>query len=100
MEILYRSVSFNRTVKEALGSIVSFCENNVRAHLGIKSRFSKISLPDETVNAVNEYFDAVFPDRYKKKKHREDDEEYLKYYDSDSSGTASIENALKIEKLS
>lgn len=97
MEILYRSVSFNRTVKEALGSIVSLCENNVRAHLGIKSRFSKISLPDETVNAVNEYFDAVFPDRYKKKKHREDDEEYLKYYDSDSSGTASIENALKIE---
>ena len=97
MEILYRSVSFNRTVKEALGSIVSLCENNVRAHLGIKSRFSKISLPDETVNAVNEYFDAVFPDRYNKKKPREDDEEYLKYYDADSSGTANIENALKIE---
>ena len=97
MEISYRPLTKNHAVRDAATAIIKYCENNVRAALGIKSRFSKIVLPQDVERAINGYFDAVYPDRYVKKKKRPEEEDYLKFYEPDASGTADIARAMQIE---
>ena len=97
MEIMYRSPLKSRAVRDAVTSVIKLCENNIRAEKGIKSRFLKISLPDEAVRAVNAYFDAVYPNRHQKKKKDADSEEYMKLYEPSTVGTADIARAMKIE---
>ena len=97
IEISYRSPSRSREVRDAATGIFKLCENNIRAAMGIKSRFSRIALPDNVAAAVNGYFDAVYPERYAKKKKTVETDEYLKYYEPENTGTADIARALMIE---
>ena len=96
-EITYKPILKDRSVREVMTVIIKYCENNVRAALGIKSRFSKLTLPENVAQAIDGYFDAVFPDRYAKKKKQSDDEEYMKFYEPDASG-ADIDRAMQIER--
>ena len=96
-EITYKPFLKDRSVREVMTVIIKYCENNVRAALGIKSRFSKLTLPENVAQAIDGYFDAVFPDRYAKKKKQSDDEEYMKFYEPDASG-ADIDRAMQIER--
>lgn len=97
IEVLYRSVTRSRAVRDAVTAVIKFCENNIRAEKGIKSRFQKIAIPDGAARAVNAYFDAVYPNRNRKKKRDADVEEYMKLYEPTESGTADIARAMKIE---
>lgn len=97
MEIMYRSPSRSRAVRDAVTAIIKLCENNIRMEKGIKSRFLKISLPDGAARAVNAYFDAVYPERSRRKKRDPDSEEYMKLYEPTDVGSADIARAMKIE---
>jgi len=98
MEISYKPFTRDHTVRDVSTSIIKYCENNIRAALGIKSRFSKVVVPDAAARAINGYFDALYPDRYIKKKKQPEDEEYLKFYEPETSGTADIGRAMQIER--
>ena len=97
IEIMYRSLLKSRAVRDAVTSVIKLCENNIRAEKGIKSRFLKIDLPASAVSAVNAYFDAAYPNRYKKKKRDAESEDYMKLYEPTESGKADIARAMKIE---
>ncbi|MBQ0125070.1 MAG: TerB N-terminal domain-containing protein [Clostridiales bacterium] len=101
IEVEYHTASSTR--KQGTGNAVSgiykYCENQLRASLGIKSRF-KTDDPQENVKRViDAYFDSVYPDRFaKKKKQDDDDADYMRLYEPESVGEADISRAAKIEK--
>lgn len=97
IEVMYRSPLRSRTVRDAVTSVIKACENNIRAEKGIKSRFSKIVLPDSAVRAVTAYFDAAYPNRNRKKNKDVETEDYMKLYEPSSLGKADIARAMKIE---
>ena len=97
IEVLYRSVSKSRAVRDAVTSVIKACENRIRAEKGIKSRFSKVGLPASAAQAIDAYFDAVYPRGNQKKKKDAESEEYMKLYEPAESGTADIARAMKIE---
>ena len=59
--------------------LVRYCENRVRAHLGIRPKLTVQNLTEQQKTAVNEYFDARLPAKiYEKKRKIIDEYEFLK----------------------
>lgn len=97
IEIMYRSPLKSRAVRDAVTSVIKMCENNIRAEKGIKSRFSKIEIPEPAARAIAAYFDSTYPNRYKKKKKDTETDDYMKLYEPRSVGKADIARAMQIE---
>ncbi len=93
---LKRSYEF----RQLLSKTAKLCENRIRAAFAIKSRFSPSGLDDEIKCAVNEYFDAIYPDSATshRKKQAEEEESYMALYEPENKGPADIERALAIEE--
>ncbi len=68
IEVSYLSVSRSAELRYAVTDAVKFAENNVRAMLGIRSRFHTPNLAPPLKNAILEYFE---PFRKKVKKEQE-----------------------------
>ena len=85
--------------KQLAANLIKFCENQLRAACGIKSRFSPSGIDERLRAAVNGYFDEVYPDRYAKRRATAEAEPaYLSLYEPKQTGPASIEAALQIER--
>lgn len=97
VELEYRCALRSQRTKEVSTGIVKLCENNIRAQLGIKSRFSKINIPVDVERAINAYFDAALPTRYQKTKKDAAEDEYMYLYEPEQVGIADISRAAKIE---
>ncbi len=87
-------------LKQALTGIVKLCENNLRAAMGIKSRFAPNGVSEEIKAAVSAYFDTIYPERNLRKKKTEaslEEERYMALYEPENKGPADISRALEIE---
>lgn len=86
--------------KGEITALVRYCENGVRAHLGIKSRISATGLSDELAKYADEYFNAYLPPlRTPTQQRRSDEERRYAAYESDTSDFTT-DDALKIEESS
>ncbi len=88
-------------LKQAVTGIIKLCENQIRAAFGIKSRFLPNGVTEEMKEAVNLYFDKIYPDRGRRaKKAQEAAEEarYMALYEPKQQGKADITRALAIEE--
>lgn len=91
-------VKQNIKYKNEITALVRYCENGVRAHLGIKSRISTSGLSDELIKYANEYFEADLPPlRTPTQKRRADEEKRYALYDTDTSDFTT-DDALRLEK--
>lgn len=97
IEIDYRCALRSQRTKEVSTGIIKLCENNIRAYLGIKSRFSRINIPKDVENAVTAYFDKALPDRFQKAKRDVQSEDYMHLYEPEQVGIADISRAMQIE---
>lgn len=57
IEIEYCSFSRTNDLRYMVGDIVKYCENRIRAHIGVKSRLSCYSLSIEMKKTLDEFFD-------------------------------------------
>ena len=86
-------------LKALFANMIKLCENQVRAAVGIKSRFSPTGIPEHIKKAILVYFDEALPDRNVKKKAPEEAEEsYMALYEPKQNGPADISRALAIEE--
>ncbi len=93
-------VKQNVKYKNEITALVRYCENGVRAHLGIKSRISSSGLSDELMKYANEYFEAELPPlRTPTQKRLADEERRYALYDTDTSDFTT-DDALMLEKAS
>ncbi|MBR4881175.1 MAG: TerB N-terminal domain-containing protein [Clostridia bacterium] len=84
-------------VRGMLGAAVKYTENKIRRVAGIKSRLHTDGLPDTAKAKIDEYFDIVMPDVFRKKITRAEPEpEYERFYDAPST-PFSADAAQKIE---
>lgn len=80
IEIEYLSCARSPELRFAVTDTVKYAENNVRALLGIRSRYHTPNLAMPLRSAVDEYFAPL--KREQKKKPEEPTPEYEKYYDA------------------
>ena len=57
----YRSLSRSHEFRNAVSDLIKYCENRVRAALGLRSRLSVGKLSDGVKSALDGYFESVFP---------------------------------------
>lgn len=100
IKITSLSLRKSREYHQLCSAVIKACENELRAAMGIKSRYSVQSLPEVCKSAIAEYFDGFYPDRRAKKKiiTSDDDAPYMRYYMPRQSGSADIGRAMRIEK--
>jgi len=96
IEVVYFSCTRSPELRYIVTDMVKYAENNVRAMLGIKSRFGTPNLPESAKKYIAEYF---APLRASRKKKDEEPPEYERYYEADSHGI-SPEAALELERSS
>ena len=100
IDIDYYSIDRDSKYKDQLGMLVKYCENGVRAHLGIKSRLSCTGLSDELKKYADEYFEKNLPPcKTQTEKRKEDEEKRYALYETDTSDFSTLD-ALKIEESS
>lgn len=94
------SLKKSREYHQLCSSVIKFCENELRAALGIKSRHSVKALPEICKKTVCEYFDSFYPLRRAKKRTNPPEEEapYMRFYAPRRVGEADIARALRIEE--
>lgn len=97
IEISYKSLLKSREFASFITNSVKFAENQLRAAIGIKSRYAKLDLPGEISDVIVAYFDEVYPNRFAKSAKKDDSEEYMKYYEPEKS-EADIGKAFSIEE--
>ena len=86
-------------LKTLFANMIKFCENQVRAAVGVKSRFSPTGIPEHLKQALVVYFDEALPGRNTKKKPADETEEaYMALYEPKQTGPANISRALAIEQ--
>lgn len=95
----YYDLNIDPDVAFVITDTVKYCENRIRAYLGIKARLSVQNLTEQQKNIINEYFDkylpAVFFDKRAKKQYEDEYvEEEAKPFE------VSFEKAKMIEKES
>lgn len=100
IKITSLSLRKSREYHQLCSAVIKACENQLRAAMGIKSRYSVQSLPEVCKSAIAGYFDGFYPDRRAKKKiiTSDDDAPYMRYYMPRQSGSADIGRAMRIEK--
>ena len=100
IDVTYSSVSRETKYKPQIPQLVKYCENGVRAHLGIKSRLSSSGLSDELKKYADEYFEYNLPPSETSSEKRKKDEEHrYALYETDTSDFTTLD-ALKIEEKS
>lgn len=100
IDIEYYSVSRETKYTSQLTALVKYCENGVRAHLGIKNRLSSSGLSDELKEFADEYFENNLPPAYTSVERRKKDEDKrYALYETDTS-EFTTDDALKIEENS
>lgn len=111
VNIIDRGITLHITYFELSGmrapmtDIVRYCENKVRAHLGIKNKLNILSVNPAAKNAADRFFSANFPPRPTEDRRQSGNSnsyitkpnEYDKLYDVPLTG-ASTERALEIER--
>lgn len=86
-------------LRTLFANMIKLCENQVRAAVGVKSRFSPTGIPEPLKKAILSDFDAIFPNRNTKKKPEDESEEaYMALYEPKQNGPADITRALAIEQ--
>ena len=88
-------------MKQLVTGVIKLCENQLRAALSIKARFSPAGIDERIVRAVSEYFDAFYPERFAHKRRQapeETEEAYMALYEPENKGPADIKRALAIEQ--
>ena len=86
-------------LKTIFANMIKLCENQVRAAVGIKSRFSPTGVDDRLKAEILSYFDGKLPNRnIKKTKQELEEEAYMALYEPKQNGPADISRALAIEK--
>ncbi len=98
IEVRYCSFSRSHELRFLIADIIKYSENKIRAALGVKSRLSVYSVPDNIRAVLDEYFAPLLgrAPRVAKKSERE---EYEKLYDAPST-ELSFKNAENIESSS
>lgn len=97
LDIEYIDIGIGKGAGTVVTDMVKFCENKLRAYLGIKSRMSIVNLSDREKAYITEYFD-----RYLSKKHTKKINEIADYeakYDIDDNAL-SLDMAKAIERAS
>ncbi len=79
LEIEYVSFSRSHEVKYFIGDVVKYTENQIRSYLGIKSRLSIYSLPDDVKKTLDNYFERYLP--HEKRKQQAPQPAYESLYD-------------------
>ena len=64
IEIEYFDLSRENELNFIVTDMVRYCENKVRAYLGIRPRLSTPNLTEQQKNIINEYFDEHLPSLY------------------------------------
>ena len=100
IDVTYYSISRETKYKSQLSQLVKYCENGVRAHLGIKNRLSSTGLDDELKKYVDEYFENNLPpsETSAEKRKKDEDKRYALYETDTSDFTTG--DALEIEERS
>lgn len=98
IDIEYYSISRSPQICELITGIVKFSENQIRSIVHIRSRLSSVNLDDKVKRSVLEYF-APYLAKAKKEALPETEPEYMKQYESATSGLTP-ELAAEIEKRS
>lgn len=112
VNIINRGITLNITyfelsaMRAPITDIVRYCENRVRAHLGIKNKLNILSVNPAAKNAADSFFDIHFPHctiengkQVNSPLGCKKQNEYDKLYDVPLTG-ASAERALEIERAS
>ena len=100
IDVAYYSFSRETKYKSQLSQLVKYCENGVRAHLGIKSRLSSSGLSEELKQYADEYFENNLPpSETSTEKRKKDEEKRYALYETDTSDFTTGD-ALEIEERS
>ncbi len=94
----YCSFSRSHELRFLIGDAVKYAENKIRTHIGVKSRLTVYSLPNELREVIDEYFAVQLPHRRTDRK-IEQRQEYEALYDLPKAGL-NISNAKYIENAS
>lgn len=100
IDVEYYSISRDTEYRSQINALVKYCENGVRAHLGVKSRLSSTGLSDELKKYADEYFETNLPPSINSAEQRKKEEakRYALYEADTSEFTTS--DALRIEEES
>ena len=102
IDIEYLSYTRSRELRSLMTELVKYCENKLRASLGIRSRLRVTELDDKFRTLADEYFDREFPSVKKTPKisrAEEEERQYAAAYDALSHGV-DAKGAAEIELLS
>lgn len=66
IEVDYCSFSRSNELRFLVGDIVKYAENKLRTHLGIKSKMTVYSLPNEVRDILDAYFAEALPNKRRK----------------------------------
>ena len=81
IKVEYCSFSRANELRFLVGDIIKYCENKLRAYMGIKSRLTVYSVPVELRAVLDRYFELNMPHEKPSKKRREEKHEYDVLYD-------------------
>lgn len=98
IEIEYCSFSRTNDLRYMIGDMVKYCENRIRAHIGVKSRLSCYSLSVEMRKTLDEFFDINLV-KERKRQIKPKKQEYDVLYDLPVK-PLSLSHAEKIEEES
>ena len=99
IEIKYCSFSCSNELRFLVGDIIKYAENKIRAGLGIKSRLSIYSVPNELKENIDVYFEKHFVKIHQLNTKKEERQEYDVLYDVPLK-PLSLSDAMKIEESS
>ena len=88
LEIDFTSFSETNDLRHTVGDMVKYCENKLRAYIGVKSRLSAVPLHIEARKVIDEYFEAHLhgfsanaQGKRKRANARAEEDEYSRLYD-------------------
>ncbi len=97
LEIEYTPIS-SSTLREKITGAVRYCENKLRALLGIKSRLAVKDMDRYYAHIIDKYFETLYKEQSEKRR-KESQPEYEKLYDAPK-GKLSFGGAAEIEQSS
>ena len=100
IEIEYFDLSKETELLFIVTDMVRYCENRVRAHLGIRPKLSTPNLTEQQKNIINEYFDEYLPSLNYSETKKKNDVDYEITVEPDKPFEVSFEKAREIEKSS
>lgn len=99
IEVEYCSFSRSHELRFLVGDIVKYCENKLRAYIGVKSRLTVYSLPNDVRDVIDGYFAEALPTRRRAVKQKPETHEYDALYELPKK-ELDLSNAAQIELAS